>query len=49
MSSDRPYRKKLPLDFIDEEIENCAGAQFDPVVVKAFLSLYIEGAFSELE
>ena len=48
MSSTRPYREKLPLNFIAEEIENCSGSQFDPKVVKAFLSLYIEGAFNEL-
>lgn len=48
MSSNRPYRDKLPLTFIVEEIENCAGSQFDPIVVKAFLALYIDGAFSAL-
>ena len=48
MSSTRPYREKLPINFIAEEIENCSGSQFDPKVVKAFLSLYIEGAFNEL-
>ena len=48
MSSNRPYRKKLPLEYIVAEIENCASSQFDPLVVKAFLSLYLEGAFSNL-
>ncbi len=48
MSSTRPYRQKLPLEFIAEEIENCASTQFDPKVVKAFLSLYLEGAFADL-
>ena len=48
MSSNRPYRDKLPLSFIIEEIENCAGSQFDPVVVKAFLALYIDGEFEAL-
>ena len=48
MSSTRPYREKLPLNVIAEEIDNCSGTQFDPKVVKAFLSLYLEGAFDEL-
>ena len=48
MSSNRPYREKLSLEYIAEEIENCAGTQFDPTVVQAFLSLYVEGAFKDL-
>ena len=47
MSSTRPYREKLPLDYIAAEIDSCSGTQFDPKVVKAFLSLYLEGAFDE--
>jgi hypothetical protein len=37
--------KKLPINVIAEEIESCSGTQFDSKVVKAFLSLYLEGAF----
>ena len=48
MSSTRPYREKLPLNVIAEEIDSCSGTQFDPKVVKAFLSLYLEGAFENL-
>jgi putative nucleotidyltransferase with HDIG domain len=48
MSSTRPYRKKLSLDYIVQEIKRCSGTQFDPVVVKAFLELYNEGAFDDL-
>lgn len=48
MSSTRPYREKLPITVIAEEIESCSGTQFDPKVVKAFLSLYLEGAFENL-
>ena len=48
MSSTRPYREKLPINVIAEEIESCSGTQFDPKVVKAFLSLYLEGAFENL-
>lgn len=46
MSSNRSYRKRLPLDFIAKEIESCSGTQFDPVVANAFLELYNEGAFN---
>ena len=48
MSSTRSYRKKLPLDYIAQEIETYAGTQFDPEVANAFLSLYAEGAFDNL-
>lgn len=48
MSSTRSYRKKLPLDFIVQEIERCTGTQFDPEVAEAFLELYKEGAFDNL-
>ena len=48
MSSSRPYRKKLPMEQIVEEIKKCSGSQFDPVIAKAFLDLYEEGAFDGL-
>ena len=48
MSSTRPYRKKLPMDFIVEEIKKCSGSQFDPVVANAFLELYDEGVFNDI-
>ena len=48
MSSTRPYRKRLPEDFIIQEIKNCAGTQFDPAVVEKFLELYNEGAFADV-
>ena len=37
MTSDRPYRKALPVDEALEELRRNAGQQFDPQVVKAFL------------
>ena len=37
MTSDRPYRRGRPLDEALAEIERCAGTQFDPAVVAAFL------------
>ncbi len=46
MISDRPYRRALPLSYAREEIQRCAGTQFDPAVVKVFLrmpdSLWLE-------
>jgi diguanylate cyclase (GGDEF)-like protein len=37
MTADRPYRTSLGHDAARAELEACAGAQFDPVVVDAFL------------
>ncbi len=37
MTSDRPYRSAMAADIAIAEIKKCAGTQFDPVVVKAFL------------
>jgi putative two-component system response regulator len=37
MTSDRPYRSSMPVNQAIAEIIHCAGTQFDPVVVKAFL------------
>ncbi len=39
MISDRPYRRKLPMSHALEEIRRCSGSQFDPEVVKVFLSI----------
>jgi putative nucleotidyltransferase with HDIG domain len=39
MTSDRPYRRALPSETAFEEIQREAGRQFDPEVVRAFLSL----------
>jgi putative two-component system response regulator len=38
MISDRPYRAAGPITEIVNEIKRCAGTQFDPVVVTAFLN-----------
>jgi len=37
MTSDRPYRKAMAATKAIAEIKRCAGTQFDPSVVKAFL------------
>ncbi|MGH9354418.1 MAG: HD domain-containing phosphohydrolase [Terriglobia bacterium] len=39
MTSDRPYRKALPLEDAIREIREEAGGQFDPGVVRVFLSI----------
>ena len=39
MTSDRPYRKALPLETVVRELHRYAGTQFDPVCVKAMLAL----------
>jgi energy-coupling factor transport system substrate-specific component len=49
MNSTRPYRTKLPMEQIVKEIKDCSGSQFDPVVAKAFLELYEEGAFDNIK
>ena len=37
MTADRPYRVSLGHDAARDELLDCSGAQFDPVVVDAFL------------
>jgi putative nucleotidyltransferase with HDIG domain len=39
MISDRPYRKALPVSHARDEIQRCAGTQFDPAVVQVFLAM----------
>lgn len=39
MSSNRTYRSKRPIAQVLEEIRRCAGSQFDPELVPAFVSL----------
>lgn len=38
MSADRPYRKGKPMEEIIEELKRCSSSQFDPEVVRAYLS-----------
>lgn len=33
MTTDRPYRKRLPLDVVIAELQKCRGTQFDPELV----------------
>ena len=39
MLSDCPYRNALPMSHGREEIQRCAGTQFDPRIVEAFLTI----------
>jgi HD-GYP domain-containing protein (c-di-GMP phosphodiesterase class II) len=39
MRSDRPYRKALPYEDAVAELRRCAGTQFDPRIVEAFLRI----------
>jgi diguanylate cyclase (GGDEF)-like protein len=41
MISDRPYRRGMPVDEARAELVRCAGTQFDPTVVEAFLGTLI--------
>jgi diguanylate cyclase (GGDEF)-like protein/PAS domain S-box-containing protein len=42
MTSDRPYRKAMAAGAAVRELERCAGAQFDPAVVQAFVAALLE-------
>ncbi len=39
MTSDRPYRKGLPLNVVQKELAKFSGSQFDPPIVEAMLDL----------
>jgi HD-GYP domain-containing protein (c-di-GMP phosphodiesterase class II) len=39
MTSDRPYRKALPLEVVRAELTKYSGAQFDPACVEAVIRL----------
>ena len=43
MTSDRPYRKAMPMQSALLELRRCAGLQFDPDVVKAFCAIVDPG------
>jgi putative nucleotidyltransferase with HDIG domain len=46
MTTDRPYRKALPVEVAAAEIARGAGSQFCPRVADAFARLYARGAFT---
>lgn len=45
MTSDRPYRKALPIERVIEEIKTYKGRQFDEEVADILLDLYWKGEF----
>ncbi|MFY9270365.1 MAG: HD domain-containing phosphohydrolase [Candidatus Manganitrophaceae bacterium] len=42
MTSDRSYRRALPVDVAFSELRRCMGSQFDPQVVQAFIEMMQE-------
>jgi putative two-component system response regulator len=48
MTSDRPYRAAMPASQAIAEIKRCAGSQFDPAVVRAFLKTPIIKSLKEV-
>jgi len=46
MTSNRPYRTARPPAAAADEVERCAGGQFDPEIAHAFLDVWYSGAFS---
>ncbi len=44
MTTDRPYRKRLPHDEAVRRLTEASGSQFDPAVVASFTRLYESGA-----
>jgi len=42
MTSDRPYRPRLPIEVAIDEVREFSGVQFDPGVAEAFLSIPAE-------
>jgi HD-GYP domain-containing protein (c-di-GMP phosphodiesterase class II) len=43
MTNDRTYRAALPHELACQELRRCAGTQFDPAVVEAFLAVSEDG------
>jgi HD-GYP domain-containing protein (c-di-GMP phosphodiesterase class II) len=39
MTTNRPYRRALPLRVALRELRECAGTQFDPRVAKALIAI----------
>jgi HD-GYP domain-containing protein (c-di-GMP phosphodiesterase class II) len=49
MTSPRPYRQALSYKKVLDELKRCAGAQFDPKLVEAFLPIALSTAPEEVE
>ena len=47
MTTDRPYRKRLSLETVIEELEKCKGTQFDPAIIDVVIdSVTIRGVIA---
>jgi HD-GYP domain-containing protein (c-di-GMP phosphodiesterase class II) len=42
MTSNRTYRRALPLEVALSEIRRCSGTQFDPALAEAFLRIGLD-------
>jgi HD-GYP domain-containing protein (c-di-GMP phosphodiesterase class II) len=49
MTSNRPYRKALPISYAMEEIERACGTQFDPYLAQEFVAMCQELGLDERE
>jgi len=49
MVSDRPYRRAMPSEQALQELSRCAGTQFDPAVVKAFVTALARSTVNEID
>jgi len=48
MTSSRPYRGKMSYKKVLQELKHCAGTQFDPKLVEAFLPIALSTAPEEV-
>ncbi|WP_238473235.1 HD-GYP domain-containing protein [Desulforamulus profundi] len=46
MTSDRSYRKRFTIEYALEELQRCAGTQFDPTIVNHFIQ-FVSGTTLE--
>ena len=49
MYSTRPYRRKMPLEEVVGEIKRCAGSQFNPKMVEAFMKVVDSGILDRID
>ena len=48
MTTDRPYRSAMPAEAAIEELRSNAGAQFDPKIVNALITVVEQGALAQV-
>jgi HD-GYP domain-containing protein (c-di-GMP phosphodiesterase class II) len=49
ITSERPYQGGLPVSYALEEVERCAGTQFDPEVARAFIAMCEEMKLADVD